>query len=57
MRQTMMILSAAAMLLGFLNIGVTLANGGGVGAIGVWLGVILVLMGGFRLYLLTRSTS
>ena len=49
----------AVLIIGFgiTIVAVTLANGGGIGAIGLWIGLIFTGLGAGRLYLSLRSPS
>ena len=40
---------------GIVIVAVTLANGGGIGAVGIWLGLLFVALGIGRLYLSLRG--
>jgi hypothetical protein len=50
-------LSAAAALLGVASVVSTLANGGGIGSVGMLFGAILVAMGGMRIWITTRGSD
>lgn len=54
LRTTKLVLSGAAMLLGLASIVTTFTSGGSITSVGVFLGAILMAMGGIRIYLTLR---
>lgn len=54
-RVTTRISSAVILVIGLAMVVMTLANGGGAGAIGLWLGLLFSALGAGRLYLSLRS--
>lgn len=54
LRNTKLVLSTFAVLLGIASIVSTFVNGGTIGSIGVLLGAILIVMGSIRIYLTLR---
>lgn len=54
LRNTKLVLSTFAVLLGIASIVSTFVNGGNVTSIGVLLGAILIVMGSIRIYLTLR---
>ena len=49
------VMAAVILVFGFVILGLTIARGGGLGAIGIWIGVVFIGLGMGRLYLSFRA--